>query len=139
MSKRQVFAHFQFAVFNPQSDNQQNERIDSMAGKFECYLDKAGEHRFRLKAGNGETILSSEGYKSKTSCMNGIKSVQKNCKDPKCFEKKTTDGGKFRFNLKSTNGQVVGTSQNYSSESGRDNGIQSVTRSATGAAIDDQT
>ena len=26
-----------------------------MAGKFECYKDKAGEFRFRLKAGNGET------------------------------------------------------------------------------------
>ena len=109
-----------------------------MAGKFECYLDKASEHRFRLKAGNGETILASEGYKSKSSCTNGIESVQKNCKDPKCFEKKTTDGGKFRFNLKSTNGQVIGTSQNYDSESGRDNGIESVTRTAPDAAIVDE-
>ena len=109
-----------------------------MAGKFECYLDKAGEHRFRLKAGNGETILASEGYKSKSSCTNGIESVQKNCKDPKSFEKKMTEGGKFRFNLKSTNGQVIGTSQNYDSESGRDNGIESVTRTAPDAAIVDE-
>ena len=36
-----------------------------MAGKFECYKDKAGEFRFRLVAANGNTILSSEGYKSK--------------------------------------------------------------------------
>ncbi|MGI9271991.1 MAG: YegP family protein [Woeseiaceae bacterium] len=110
-----------------------------MAGKFECYKDKAGEFRFRLKAGNGENILSSEGYKSKASCTNGIASVQKNCLDEKCFEKKTTDSGKFRFNLKSTNGQVIGTSQSYDSASGRDNGIGSVTRSAPGASIDDQT
>jgi uncharacterized protein YegP (UPF0339 family) len=46
-----------------------------MAGKFECYKDKAGEHRFRLKAGNGETILSSEGYSSKKNCDNGIEST----------------------------------------------------------------
>jgi len=110
-----------------------------MAGKFECYKDKAGEFRFRLKAGNGETILSSEGYKSKSSCTNGIESVKKNCTDANCFEKKTTAGGKFRFSLKSTNGQVIGTSQNYSSESGRDNGIGSVGRSAPDASIDDQT
>lgn len=110
-----------------------------MAGKFECYKDKAGEFRFRLKAGNGENILSSEGYSSKASCTNGIKSVQKNCTDEKCFEKKTTSSGKFRFNLKAGNGQVIGTSQNYSSESGCDNGIKSVGRSAPGAAIDDQT
>jgi uncharacterized protein YegP (UPF0339 family) len=110
-----------------------------MAGKFECYKDKAGEFRFRLKAGNGETILSSEGYKAKNSCSNGIASVQKNCMDDKCFEKTTTSGGKFRFNLKSTNGQVIGTSQSYKSESGRDNGMGSVKRSAPDASIDDQT
>lgn len=109
-----------------------------MAGKFECYKDKAGEYRFRLKAGNGENILSSEGYSSKAACTNGIESVQKNSADPNRFEKKATDGGKFRFNLKSSNGQVIGTSQNYSSESGRDNGMKSVAASALGAAIDDQ-
>lgn len=49
-----------------------------MAGKFELYQDKAGEYRFRLKAGNGETIASSEGYKSKASALNGIESVKKN-------------------------------------------------------------
>jgi len=109
-----------------------------MAGKFECYKDKAGEFRFRLKAGNGETILSSEGYKAKDSCSNGIASVQKNCSDDKCFEKTTTSSGQFRFNLKSTNGQVIGTSQSYKSESGRDNGMDSVRRSAPDASIDDQ-
>jgi uncharacterized protein YegP (UPF0339 family) len=106
-----------------------------MAGKFECYKDKAGEYRFRLKAGNGENILSSEGYKSKASCDNGIASVKKNCLDEKCFDKKQTDGGKYRFNLKSTNGQVIGTSQSYDSESGCNNGIASVTKNAPDAAI----
>jgi len=110
-----------------------------MAGKFECYKDKAGEYRFRLKAGNGENILASEGYKTKASCENGIASVQKNCMDEKCFEVKETSSGKFRFNLKSTNGQVVGTSQSYASESGCKSGIESVTNNAPGAAIDDQT
>ena len=46
--------------------------------KFEMYLDKAGEYRFRLKAKNGENIGRSEGYKSKASCVNGIESVGKN-------------------------------------------------------------
>lgn len=46
--------------------------------KFEVYLDKRGECRFRLKAKNGEIIATSEGYASKTSCMNGIESVRKN-------------------------------------------------------------
>ena len=46
--------------------------------KFEIYVDKAGEFRFRLKAKNGEPILASEGYKTKAGCKNGIGSVKKN-------------------------------------------------------------
>jgi len=46
--------------------------------KFELYNDKAGEFRFRLKAKNGEVIAVSEGYKTKSSCENGIESVKKN-------------------------------------------------------------
>lgn len=46
--------------------------------KFEVYTDKAGEFRFRLKAKNGQIIATSEGYKKKPSCLNGIESVKKN-------------------------------------------------------------
>lgn len=49
--------------------------------KFEVYLDKKGEARFRLKAKNGEIIAVSEGYTSKASCLNGIESVRKNAAD----------------------------------------------------------
>ena len=49
--------------------------------KFQVYLDKAGEYRFRLTATNGQTIATSEGYKAKTGCMNGIESVKKNVVD----------------------------------------------------------
>lgn len=49
--------------------------------KFEMYTDKAGEFRFRLKARNGEIIATSEGYKAKASCENGIESVRKNAPD----------------------------------------------------------
>ena len=106
-----------------------------MASKFECYRDKAGEYRFRLKAANSQVVLSSEGYKSKAACMNGIESVQKNCSDPDCFERKTTASGKYRFSLKSTNGQVIGTSQNYKSDSGCRNGMGAVARAAKGASV----
>lgn len=49
--------------------------------KYELYVDNAGEFRFRLKAANGEIILTSEGYKSKASAKNGIASVGKNAPD----------------------------------------------------------
>ena len=46
--------------------------------KFEIYLDKAGEYRFRLKATNGQIIATGEGYKTLASCENGVESVKKN-------------------------------------------------------------
>ena len=49
--------------------------------KFEVYVDKAGEFRFRLKARNGEIIAVGEGYKAKASCLNGIDSIRRNAPD----------------------------------------------------------
>lgn len=58
-----------------------------MAGNFELYEDRAGEYRFRLKAGNGEVIaLASEGYSSKASALKGIESVRKNAPDAPVVE-----------------------------------------------------
>lgn len=104
-------------------------------GKFEIKKDKAGKFRFNLKAGNGQVILSSEGYNSKAACENGIESVKKNCKDDNCFDRTTASNGKPRFNLKATNGQVIGTSQMYSSNSSMENGIASVKKNAPKAAV----
>ena len=110
-----------------------------MAGKFELYKDNAGEFRFRLKASNGQNILASEGYKAKSGCQNGIESVKKNAPDDARYERKTTDAGKYSFNLKSGNNQVIGTSQSYESESSRDNGIESVKKNAPDAPVSDLT
>ncbi len=105
-------------------------------GKFEVYQSgKKEEYRFRLKADNGQTILSSEGYSSKAACINGIESVKKNAGDPKRFNKTTTPTGMFRFSITAANNQVIGTSQNYQSESGCDNGIESVGKNAPSAEI----
>ncbi|MBE6984207.1 MAG: DUF1508 domain-containing protein [Ruminococcaceae bacterium] len=54
--------------------------------KFELYIDKAGEFRFRLKAKNGQVIAVSEGYKAIASCKNGIESVKKNAQDADIIE-----------------------------------------------------
>ncbi|MBW2938023.1 YegP family protein [Aureisphaera sp. CAU 1614] len=99
-------------------------------------LKKSGDKfHFVLKAGNGQVILTSQMYASKASAMNGIESVKKNCGDEKCWETKTAKNGKFHFNLKSTNGQIVGSSQMYKDESGMKNGIASVQKNAPGADV----
>lgn len=108
-------------------------------GKFVITKRTNGEFQFNLKAGNGQTILSSEGYATKKSCENGIESVRKNSQDDSKFEKKTSANKKFYFNLKATNGQVIGTSEMYESEASRDNGIASVKTNAPGASVEDKT
>ncbi|MCF8480346.1 MAG: YegP family protein [Rhodospirillum sp.] len=110
-----------------------------MAGKFELYTDNAGEFRFRLKASNGQTILASEGYKQRASAENGIESVQKNAPEDARYERKETSSGKWMFNLKATNGQVIGTSESYSSVDSRDSGIESVKKNAPDAPTVDLT
>lgn len=110
-----------------------------MAGKFEMYKDKAGEFRFRLKAGNGENILASEGYKAKASCENGIESVRKNSQDEGRFETKEQSNGKPYFVLKAGNGEVIGKSEAYESSASCKNGIASVMKNAPDASVDDQT
>ena len=57
-------------------------------GKFELTTRKNGEFQFNLKASNGQVILTSQGYKTKASCLNGIESVRKNSQDLARFEKK---------------------------------------------------
>ena len=84
-------------------------------------------------------ILASEGYSSKASCKNGIESVRKNSAVESRFELKTSKNGKFFFNLKATNGQVVGTREMYESEASRKNGVESVQKNAPDATVDDTT
>ncbi len=73
---------------------------------------------------NDKVLLKSESYKQKSSALNGIESVKKNCTDDKRYEMKTAKSGKLFFNLKSSNGQVVGTSGFFDSESELKKGIE---------------
>ena len=104
-------------------------------GKFVIKTGTNGQYYFSLKAGNGEKILSSEGYTTKTACQNGIDSVKANAKDDSKYTKLTSTNGKYYFTLKATNGQIIGTSEMYETSSGRDNGIESVKTNAPGASV----
>jgi hypothetical protein len=53
-------------------------RAAGVAGKFELFKDVGGKFRFRMKAGNGEIIASSEAYETKAAAQKGIKSVRTN-------------------------------------------------------------
>jgi uncharacterized protein YegP (UPF0339 family) len=102
-----------------------------MTGYYE--LKRSGEtgYMFNLKAGNHETILTSQIYAAKDGAKDGIASVQANSPLDDKFERKVAKDGSAFFVLTATNGQTIGTSEMYSSPSSRDEGIKSV--SANGA------
>lgn len=108
-------------------------------GKFVITTRKNNDYQFVLKAGNGQVILASQGYSTKPSCLNGVESVKKNAVKEDRYERLTSTNGKPYFNLKATNGQVIGNSEMYESESSRENGVKSVMSNAPDATIDDQT
>jgi len=90
-----------------------------------------------LKASNGQVILSSEAYKTKSSCNKGIASVRKNSPDDSNYDRKTAKDGSPYFNLKASNGQVIGASERYSSTSAMESGIASVKKNAPDADVED--
>ncbi len=97
-----------------------------MAGWYELKQNDKGQFSFSLKAGNAEVILRSEQYESKAAAENGIASVQKNSAVAERFDRKEASDGRFYFNLKAGNHQVIGSSQMYQSAASRDKGIESV-------------
>ncbi len=105
-------------------------------GKFVVSIRKDGKYQFNLKATNGQVILTSQAYKGKEGCLNGIESVKKNASDASRFDKLTAKNGSPYFTIKAANAQVIGQSQMYKSESARDNGIASVQKNAPDATIE---
>lgn len=110
-----------------------------MAGWFELSNSSDGQFRFVLKAGNAETILTSELYKQKSSAQNGIASVQANSGLDERYERKVAKNGKPYFNLKAANHQIIGNSQMYSSDASCENGINSVKTNGSTTTIKDLT
>ncbi len=108
-----------------------------MAGWFELSKASDGQFHFVLKAGNAETILTSQLYTAKASAEGGIASVRANCQSDDQYEKATASNGKPYFNLKAVNSQVIGTSQMYASESARDSGIASVKSNGVSETVKD--
>lgn len=108
--------------------------------KFEIFQsEKSDKFYFRLKAGNGQIILSSQAYASKATAKNGAESVKTNAGNDDNYERKEAANGKFHFNLLAANKQVIGSSQMYASKATMENGIQSVMNTAPQASIEDLT
>ena len=119
--------------------------------KFQIIATKTG-FNFYLVAGNGQTIATSQTYKTLASCKNGIASVMANAsaavedqtkegfetiKNPK-YELYADKKGEIRFRLKARNGQVICSSEGYAGGvKAALNGISSVAKNAPEAKVVD--
>lgn len=83
--------------------------------------------------------MSSEGYTTKQSCQNGIAAVKANAPYDSRYDRRRSTNAQYYFVLKSSNGEVVGTSEMYTTEYGRENGISAVKRDAPAAPVEDLT
>ncbi len=71
-------------------EDQTKENFEVLTNpKFEVYLDKAEDFRFRLKAKNGQIVGISEAYKSWDACINGINSVKENAPEAPASREET--------------------------------------------------
>lgn len=110
-----------------------------MAERFEIFKDRAGNYKFYLIAGNGQVLLTSESYTTQASCLNGVQSVITNAPNDSRYERKQSVAGSYYFNLKATNGQIIGTSEQYISPEARDHAIDFIKASNAQITYKDST
>lgn len=118
-------------------------------GRFSVKQTSDGRYMFNLIANNNRVISSSQTYASIASAKIGIESVRANCAAP--VEDQTVEGyevlrhpkyevyldvgGKPRFRLKASNGEIIAVSQAYADKPSCMKGIASIGSHAPDAEI----
>ena len=105
--------------------------------RFKIFVSAGHQYVFNLTASNAEIILSSERYLSHGGALNGIASVRANAPNEERSEGRTSRQGEPYFVLKAQNGEVIGTSEMYSSTAARNDGIRSVIKNAPIATVEE--
>jgi uncharacterized protein YegP (UPF0339 family) len=107
--------------------------------KFETYQDAKKEHRWRLKATNGQIIATSgQGYKDTRDCKNAIDRIKKDAATKLTFEPYEDAKKEHRWRLKATNGQIIATSgQGYKDKRDCENAIEAIKKGAEKARVEE--
>ncbi len=108
-----------------------------MSARFEFKQASDGQTYFNLVAANGEIVLTSERYASAAGARTGAASVLENAPQSQRYERRQAVDGQAYFVLKAANGEIVGTSEMYTTTAARDQGIDAVMRAAAGATLSD--
>lgn len=85
-----------------------------------------GGYFFHLRANNGEIVLQSQSYSSRTSAVNGVQSAKANGRVATSFELREASNGQWYFVLKAGNGQLIGRGETYASKWNAERGVATV-------------
>jgi hypothetical protein len=105
-------------------------------GKYEISHSRGGENYFNLKATNGQVVLTSVMYSSSEDCADAIESARESCTDDNMYERKISSNNKHFFNLKASNGHIIGMSEMYESAANMEKGIASVKRNGISTTVE---
>jgi uncharacterized protein YegP (UPF0339 family) len=95
--------------------------------RFEVFQGEDRQYYFHLRAGNGEIVLTSEGYTTKASALSGVSSVQTNGGTAASYDVFATADGQYAIRLKAANDETIAQGEAYVSKS---NATRAVTRLA---------
>lgn len=110
------------------------EEDSTLPASYDLKKAKDGQFMFNLRAANGEIILTSERYTTRSGAKRGIESVRKNSATGARFERKPS-GTQFIFRLRATNGKIIGASERYTTQAALEKGIASVMTNAPKAPV----
>jgi uncharacterized protein len=94
--------------------------------RVEVAVGESGQYHFNVHAKNGEIVLSSESYTTEAAALNGAFAVQAAGTAAASYQILQNSAGGFYFTLTADNGQIVGTSQQYSSKQAAQGGVTSL-------------
>jgi len=95
--------------------------------------DAQDPYSFSFVNDEGKALVRSQNYASKSSAQNGAESVKKNCMNDDRYELKEAKNGSFFFNIKASNGQIVGTSMMFASLADRNSAVSQLKNKAQNA------
>ena len=103
----------------------------SAPGKLDLWQSTDGQWRFHVVSGNGRTLLTSEGYTSRTGALNGVLSVLDNGVDPQMYQVNKTPSGRYNLRLRAANYETIAFTQAYASKSNATRAITSCVNAIT--------
>jgi uncharacterized protein YegP (UPF0339 family) len=126
-----------WAAANPAPAPQAKAQAGTL--RFEIYQDKAKEHRWRLKATNGQVIATSgQGYKDKRDTKNAIDRIKADAATKLKFATYEDAAREHRWRLKATNGQIIATSgQGYRDKRDCEHAIGVIKQGAEQAKVEE--